>query len=98
VIRDVVEGVGGSSLVLLFGVGTAAGALGKAPTVLLGFASAAALPIWSAIDLAMGGQSHNLLPIEWFVYGVYGLVGTAGALIGRNRGFKKRSHGESGAG
>jgi hypothetical protein len=50
VMRDVVEGIQGSSLLLLFGVGVAAGLLGKAPPFVLGFASAAALPAWSLIE------------------------------------------------
>ncbi len=81
--RDVVEGMKPYSLALLFGVGAGLGALGTAPSWVLGFVSVATLPAWSAVDLAMGGTGHNLLPIEWFVYGLYGLVATSGALTGR---------------
>lgn len=81
--RDVVEGMKPYSLALLFGVGAGLGARGTAPSWVLGFASVATLPAWSVIDLTMGGTGHNLLPIEWFVYGLYGLVATSGALTGR---------------
>lgn len=93
--RDVVEGMKPYSLALLFGVGAGLGALGTAPSWGLGFASVATLPAWSAIDLALGGTGHNLLPIEWFVYGLYGLVATSGALTGRAV-RKRRSPGQAG--
>jgi hypothetical protein len=80
---DVAEGVQGSSLLLLLLVGVVAGVFGKSPAVLLGLASAALLPLWSAVDVVMGGGGHNLLPFEWLIYGVYGVIGVAGAVGGR---------------
>ena len=98
VMRDIVEGVNGTSVAALLGVGVAAGRFAKSPPFVLGFSSAAILPIWSLFDLALGGQGHNLLPFEWLIYGVYGLVGTAGAIIGRNRGLRVRPEGARSAG
>lgn len=101
-LRDVVEGVQDSSLALLFGVGGAAGFFGTAPVFLLGVSSVLILPIWSAVDLGMGGEGHNLLPIEWFIHGVYALIGTAGAATGRAAALRRKrrssSAGSTGAG
>jgi hypothetical protein len=85
---DVVEGVRGYSLLALFMVGVVGGLAGKASPALLGFASASSLPLWSFADIRLGGQGHNLLPLEWAIYGFYGFVGTAGAIVGRNRGLR----------
>jgi len=81
-VRDAVEGMKAYSLVLLFGVGVLIGVLGRAPVWLTGPATMAALPVWSALDMALGG-SHNLFPIEWFLYGLFSLCGLAGAVAGR---------------
>jgi hypothetical protein len=93
---DVVEGVELSSITLLFGVGVAAGLFGRASGVILGMATAALLPMWSAADMVLGGTGHNLFPFEWFIYGIYGLIGIAGALVGRGIQRKRRASAPSG--
>jgi hypothetical protein len=80
--RDAVESGRPYSLALLFGVGVALGILGTASPWVLGFAAVLTLPAWSATDLILQG-GHNLLPAEWFIYGMYGFIGCAGALSGR---------------
>jgi len=80
-VRDAVEGMKPYSLALLFGIGIIFGLLGRAPFWLTGPATMAAFPIWSAVDMALGGE-HNLFPIEWFIYGVVSLCGLAGGVVG----------------
>ena len=80
--RDAVEGMKPYSLALLFAAGAALGFLGASSAWMLGFATILTFPVWSAADLAING-GHNLLPIEWLIYGIYGLVGCAGALAAR---------------
>ena len=81
--RDAVEGIQVYSLGRLFGVGLLLGLIGRAPILMLGLASIATFPLWSAIDLVMRSDAHNLLPIEWFFYLVYGFIATAGVSVGR---------------
>ena len=71
------------SLGLLALIGLGLGLLTRTPVLLVGFATVLALPIWSAIDVAMGSEGHNLLGIEWWLYVSYGLYGVLGAFIGR---------------
>ena len=80
--RNAVEGMSGASPALLFGLGVLLGAVGRSPVVLLGVASVATFPLWSAIDMAQGGD-HNLFPIEWFIYAALAAFTTAGAFLGR---------------
>jgi hypothetical protein len=87
---EAVELMAPVSILLLFGVGVVAGLVGRGPTVVLGLATVACLPLWSLMDVLSGGRGHNLLPVEWVSYGLIGLVGVAGAVIGRNRGLKPR--------
>jgi len=37
----------------------------------------------SAVDMAMGGGGHNLLPFEWLAYAFYMALGTIGSAVGR---------------
>ena len=48
--------------------------------MLLGLASMAGFPVGALIDLAMHG-GHNLLPFEFALYAVYGLLGVVVAAI-----------------
>ena len=50
------------------------------------------LPLWSVIDIVMGGGGHNLLPFEWAIYGIYAVIGVVGAIIGRLVTKKKHRH------
>jgi hypothetical protein len=81
-VRDAVEGVKPYSLAILFAIGVTFGLLGRAPVKLTGPATMAAFPVWSVVDMALGGD-HNLIPIEWFFYGIISLCGLAGAVVGR---------------
>lgn len=81
-VRDAVEGMKPYSLGLLFGIGAIFGWAGRAPVWFTGPATMAAFPIWSVLDMALGGD-HNLFPIEWLIYGVISLLGLAGGLVGR---------------
>lgn len=79
--RDAVEGLKVYSLALLFVLGLGLGTFARTPPWVLGFASVATFPAWSAVDMAMGGD-HNLFPIEWMFYGFYGVIASAGATLG----------------
>ncbi len=50
---------------------------------LLAAASIAVFPIWSILDVSMGGDSHNLLPFEWLFYAFYGFLVLIGLGVGR---------------
>lgn len=52
------------------------GALRLAHPALLGLASMVGFPVWALIDLALHG-GHNLLPVEFALYAVYGGLGVA---------------------
>jgi hypothetical protein len=80
--RNAIESMAGYSPALLFGWGMVLGAIAQAPSVLLGAASMAAFPVWSAIDLSKGG-GHNLLPFEWLEYAFLAAITTAGVVLGR---------------
>jgi hypothetical protein len=82
VMRDAVEGMHMSSLALLAGIGLLLGLFGREPVLLIGPATMAGFPAWSALDIVTG-HDHNLLGIEWFLYGVFSLCGLAGAVVGR---------------
>lgn len=81
VIRTAVEGMKFKSLILLIPLGAVFGCFSKTPFWLVGPATVVLLPLWSSVDLALGG-SHNLLPIEWAFYCFYGAFGMLGASIG----------------
>jgi hypothetical protein len=91
-VRDALEGMKPYSLGLLFGIGFVLGLLGRAPVWLTGPATMAAFPVWSVLDMALGSD-HNLFPIEWFIYGVFSLLGLAGGIIGRR--VRQRREGEA---
>ena len=81
-VRDAVDGVKLYSLAMLFGIGVVFGLFGRASVWLTGPATMAALPVWSFVDMVLGGE-HNLFPVEWFIYGVFSLCGLAGGVVGR---------------
>lgn len=82
IIRNGIEGMKIYSLLLLIGVGAIFGYFGKAPVWLVGPATLAFFPIWSLIDMLMGGE-HNLFPFEWLLYGLESVFGVIGAGTGR---------------
>ncbi len=81
-VRDAVEGVKPYSFAILFGIGVMLGLFGRASIWLTGPATMAAMPVWSVVDMVLGGD-HNLFPIEWFIYGVFSLCGLLGGVVGR---------------
>ena len=50
---------------------------------LLGLATVALLPIIAIVEMAQDSKSHNLWPIEFIFYGVFGFPGFCGAMFGR---------------
>ena len=84
IIRDAVEGVRPVSLLLLLLFGAVMGAVFRRPAIVLAVAAVAIFPLWSIADLAMGGKSHNLLPLEWIFYAGYAVITLAGIAAGRS--------------
>jgi hypothetical protein len=87
IVRTAVEGMESRSLAFLAAIGFVAALVGRAPWWLLGVATVAALPLWSAVDVVAGsvqGRSdHNLLPFEWAIYGALSGCGIFGAGVAR---------------
>jgi len=67
--------------VAAFGAGT----LRKGSPYAVGFAALAGFPIEATIDLVRHG-GHSLLPFEFGLYAVYGLIGVLAARLGRTVG------------
>jgi hypothetical protein len=82
-VRDAVEGIRPISFLLLLFLGLVLGVAARASALLLAAAAVAVFPIWSVVDAALGGQSHNLLPLEWLFYGLYAVIVLIGLAIGR---------------
>lgn len=80
-----VEGGGLLQLCLLGVSGIIVGYFFRIPLWVIGVSTVISLPIWSLIDMqlayAEGVERHNLLPLEWLFYAVYGLPGMLGAWI-----------------
>jgi len=88
VVRNVVEGLQLYSLDLLVVFGALLGIYAKSSAVLLGICSVSIFPLWSIIDIASGGDGHNLLPFEWAFYAVYTvfpIIGIASARFTKRR-------------
>ena len=73
---------------LLFVAGFIPSLLSATSFLAIGAATTVFLPVWSILDivdayLIDGVERHNLLPIEWFFYGVLSLPGILGAWTGR---------------
>ena len=62
-----------------------AGTLRKGSPYAVGFAALAGFPIEATIDLVLRG-GHSLLPFEFGLYAVYGLIGVLAARLGRTAG------------
>ena len=82
IVASTVEHMKGYSLGLLALIGFGLGLVTETSVWLLGFSTIIVLPIWSAIDTAMG-SGHQLLGIEWALYAGYGVFAVAGAAFGR---------------
>ena len=73
-VRDAVEGVKPLSLLLLLVLGGLLGVSCTSRTVPLAAATVAIFPVWSILDVAFGGGSHHLLPVEWLIYAFYAVI------------------------
>lgn len=83
-ISDAVEGLNLYSLGLLMLFGALLGIYAKSSAILLAICTVSVFPIWSIIDIASGGDGHNLLPFEWAFYAFYSvfpLVGISSARL-----------------
>jgi hypothetical protein len=78
-IRNAVEGIGLAQLVLLFVAGVVLGLVSRSPAWLLGAAAISPLPIAALAEMIKDPTSHNLFPIEFAFYAVYGLFVAFGA-------------------
>jgi hypothetical protein len=83
VVRDAVEGIQLYSLGLLVVFGAALGIYAKSSANLLAMFSVSIFPLWSIIDIASGGDGHNLLPFEWAFYAIYTLFPLIGIISAR---------------
>ncbi len=87
-------GAPGDHPALLLGLGCvvafAVGAMRTTSAFVLGFTALAGFPIEATIDLLWHG-GHSLLPIEFGLYAVYGLLGVLAARLGRAAGGAVRS-------
>ncbi len=79
------ETSGNPLLFLLFCLtGVILGALTSSAVWLLGAAMMAVFPLWSGIDAAMRPGTHNLLGIEWVLYGFFVLPAAGMVFFGRS--------------
>ena len=82
-VGDAVEGLKPYSLLLLIVFSIFMGAVFRAPVLLAAACTVAVFPLWSAIDMSMRSNGHNLFPIEWAIYAFYGTLALLGCGIGR---------------
>jgi hypothetical protein len=93
-LRDAVEEVGWMSLVALFVAGVVLGLLFRAAHPFrLGMLAIVLLPAAAIAEMFVDGAGHNLFPIEFGFYFVYGLVVVLGAALvrGLRRRFGRRN-------
>jgi hypothetical protein len=81
-IRTGIEGMNGGTLLFLAVAGLLVASVGEAPPLLIGLSTMAAFPLLSVAEALVDPKSHNLLPIEWFLYLVETIPGIAGAYLG----------------
>jgi len=72
-------------------VAFAVGAARRTRPMLVGLAALAGFPVEALIDLLLHG-GHNLLPIEFAVYALYGGAGVGAAFVGRALGAARTRH------
>jgi hypothetical protein len=70
------------TLVLLFVAGLTVGAFRRAPSLLIGLSSMGLFPLASVAEMVADPKSHNLFPIEWFLYGLATIPAIAGSTLG----------------
>jgi len=70
------------SFALLVVLGLALGYFTRASGTLLATCSVLLFPLWSIVDMFLGGD-HNLLPFEWLAYAFYALLSLVGIATAR---------------
>lgn len=81
--RTSIEVVRPSSFLMIAAVGFLAGLLCRIPAILIGAACMALFPLAAFAEIAADKTSHNLIPIEIIMYGVFSIVPLIGGLLGR---------------
>ena len=69
------------SLIFLFPLGCVLGAFMKERALVIGLASVALLPTFALVQMVQDSTSHNLFPIEFAFYALYGMITAAGAAL-----------------
>jgi hypothetical protein len=82
-LRTSVEGVRGDSFLAIATVGFLAGLLCRIPAPFIGLACMALFPLAAFAEIAADKTSHNLIPFELIMYGIYSIVPFLGGLLGR---------------
>ena len=81
-VATAVERVEPYSFALLVVLGLALGYFTRTSGTLLAICSVLLFPLWSIVDMFLGGD-HNLLPFEWLAYASYALLSLAGIAAAR---------------
>jgi hypothetical protein len=82
-LRTSLEGVRGDSFLAIATVGFLGGLLCRIPALFIGLACMALFPLAAFAEIAADKTSHNLIPFELIMYGVYSIVPLGGGLLGR---------------
>jgi hypothetical protein len=72
------------ALFLLLAIGFVSGFLGQRFMVLKGLLIISPLPMIAVYEMCIDPTSHNLWPLEFIFYGIYGLFASIGPIIGSN--------------
>jgi hypothetical protein len=97
-LRTALEGIGVGQLVLLFVAGVLLGLISPARGWLLGAASVSLLPLATFAEIIKDPTSHNLSPLEFLFYALYGAVVAVGVLTVRRIRRSPRSNERPGTG
>jgi hypothetical protein len=82
-VRTAVEDPRISSFAGLAVVGVLGGVFGRSSWILLGLIAMGVFPLCSLAEIAKDSSSHNLLPFEFVMYGIFSLPAVIGAGVGR---------------
>ena len=94
IIRTGVEGMTWLTFVILFVGGIILGRFFSIRPLLLGMFSMAAMPVLAILEMIVAPESHNLFPVEFFLYAVVSMVTVGGIFLGhriRYKMFKNKS-------
>jgi len=82
------------TFVILFVGGIILGRFFSIRPLLLGMFSMAAMPVLAILEMIVAPESHNLFPVEFFLYAVVSMVTVGGIFLGhriRYKMFKNKS-------